>query len=146
MGFLFKMKKLLHILLLMIILTSCTNNDKESKSILEVMNQQEQDWSNGNIDAFMQGYWQSDSLMFIGKNGIKYGWNTTLENYKKSYPDKAAMGKLKFNVLKLEVNNNSAYILGKWSLVRENDNPSGFFTLYWKKIDGKWVITIDHTS
>lgn len=146
MGFLFKMKKLLHILLLMIILMACTNNDKESKSILEVMNQQEQDWSNGNIDAFMQGYWQSDSLMFIGKNGIKYGWNTTLENYKKSYPDKAAMGKLKFNVLKLEVNNNSAYMLGKWSLVRENDNPNGFFTLYWKKIDGKWVITIDHTS
>lgn len=130
----------------MIILTSCTNNNKEFKSILEVMNQQEQDWSNGNINAFMQGYWQSDSLMFIGKNGIKYGWNTTLENYKKSYPDKAAMGKLKFNVLKLEVNNNSAYMLGKWSLVRENDNPNGFFTLYWKKIDGKWVITIDHTS
>lgn len=130
----------------MIILTACTINDKESKSILEVMNQQEQDWSNGNIDAFMQGYWQSDSLMFIGKSGIKYGWNTTLENYKKSYPDKVAMGKLKFNVLKLEVNNNSAYMLGKWSLVRENDNPNGFFTLYWKKIDGKWVITIDHTS
>ena len=37
-------------------------------------------------------------------------------------------------------------MLGKWSLVRENDNPNGYFTLYWKKIEGKWVITIDHTS
>ena len=113
---------------------------------MKVMNQQEKDWNDGNIEGFMIGYWQSDSLMFIGKNGIKYGWQTTLDNYKKSYPDKAAMGKLKFEVLKLEINGNSAYMLGKWSLIRASDNPNGHFTLYWKKIDGNWAITIDHTS
>ena len=113
---------------------------------MKVMNQQETDWNNGEIDSFMQGYWQSDSLMFIGKNGIKYGWQTTLDNYKKSYPDKAAMGKLEFDILKLEVNQDTAYMLGKWSLIRESDNPNGYFTLYWKKIKGNWVITIDHTS
>lgn len=124
---------------------SCTNSN-ESDNIMKVMTQQEQAWNNGEIDLFMLGYWQSDSLMFIGKNGIKYGWKTTLDNYKKSYPDKAAMGKLEFDVLKLEVNGNSAFMLGKWSLVREIDNPNGYFTLYWKKINGLWVITIDHTS
>lgn len=125
---------------------SCSDNSNESEAILKVMNQQEKDWSAGNIEGFMKGYWQSDSLMFIGKNGIKYGWQTTLDNYKKSYPDKTAMGKLEFDVLKLEVNGNSAYILGKWSLIRKEDNPNGYFTLYWKKIEGNWVITIDHTS
>jgi ketosteroid isomerase-like protein len=125
---------------------SCSNTHSENEAILKVMNQQEQDWNNGDIDAFMHGYWQSDSLMFIGKNGIKYGWKTTLDNYKKSYPDKSAMGKLEFEVLKLEVNDNSAYMLGKWSLIRATDNPNGYFTLYWKKINGKWFITIDHTS
>lgn len=130
----------------MIILISCSNTEKDSEAILEIMNQQEQNWSNGDIEEFMQGYWQSDSLMFIGKNGIKYGWQTTLDNYKKSYSDKATMGKLEFDVLKLEINNNSAYMLGKWSLIRKEDNPNGYFTLYWKKIDDKWVITIDHTS
>ena len=94
----------------------------------------------------MQGYWQSDSLMFIGKNGIKYGWQTTLDNYKSSYPDKATMGQLSFEVIKLEQANEYAYMLGKWSLMRKEDNPGGYFTLYWKKIDGSWVITIDHTS
>ena len=124
---------------------SCSNSsDKEA--IMKVMYKQEADWNKGEIDAFMQGYWQSDSLMFIGKNGIKYGWKTTLDNYKKSYPDKAAMGKLEFDILKLEVNNGVAYMLGKWSLIRESDNPNGYFTLYWKKIDENWVITIDHTS
>lgn len=119
------------------------NNEQE---ILAIMQKQENSWNNGNIDAFMQGYWQSDSLLFIGKNGIKYGWQTTLDNYKKSYPDKAAMGKLTFEILKLEVAGETAYMLGKWSLIREKDNPNGYFTLYWKKINGKWVITIDHTS
>jgi len=138
--------KYIFIIFITLTMYSCSNSESEEKAIIEVMNKQEIDWSNGNIDGFMQGYWQSDSLMFIGKNGIKYGWQTTLDNYKKSYPDKAAMGKLKFEILKLEVNNNAAYMLGKWNLNRESDNPNGFFTLYWKKIDGRWVITIDHTN
>ena len=125
---------------------ACSNNSNEEEKILAVMDMQEKAWSNGDIDTFMQGYWQSDSLMFVGKNGIKYGWQTTLDNYKKSYPDKATMGKLEFEVLKLEINVDAAYILGKWSLIRESDNPNGYFTLYWKKINGNWLITIDHTS
>lgn len=119
---------------------------EDEKIIKEVMQMQEQAWNKGDIEKFMQGYWQSDSLMFIGKNGIKYGWQTTLENYKKSYPDKATMGELKFEIIKLEINNDAAYMLGKWNLERKEDNPNGYFTLYWKKIEGKWLITIDHTS
>lgn len=125
---------------------ACTNNETEKNAIITVMNQQEQDWNAGNIEGFMEGYWQSDSLLFIGKNGMKYGWETTLNNYKKSYPDKKTMGKLTFDIIKLEVNNNVAYMLGKWSLVRATDNPNGHFTLYWKKINDQWKITIDHTS
>jgi hypothetical protein len=37
--------------------------------------------------------------MFIGKSGITYGWQKTLDNYKKGYPDKEAMGKLHFTLL-----------------------------------------------
>jgi len=125
---------------------ACTQQFEEKEAILQVMSQQEQDWNNGNIDAFMQGYWQSDSLMFVGKNGIKYGWQTTLENYKKSYPDKSTMGNLSFAIEKLEVENQTAFMLGKWNITRESDNIGGYFTLYWKKIDGKWVIVLDHTS
>ena len=86
---------IISILLLTII--SCTNNQHQNENILSVMKMQEKAWSDGDIEAFMQGYWQSDSLMFIGKNGIKYGWQTTFDNYKKSYPNKAAMGKLEFD-------------------------------------------------
>ncbi|MBW6481419.1 MAG: nuclear transport factor 2 family protein [Vicingaceae bacterium] len=139
------MKNTIYILLIFLTM-ACTQQFEEKEAILQVMSQQEQDWNNGNIDAFMQGYWQSDSLMFVGKNGIKYGWQTTLENYKKSYPDKSTMGNLSFAIEKLEVENQTAFMLGKWNITRESDNIGGYFTLYWKKIDGKWVIVLDHTS
>ena len=141
-----KMKNILFLITSIVISSSCSSNSSEKDAIMNVMNAQEKAWSNGNIESFMKGYWQSDSLMFVGKNGIKYGWQTTLDNYKKSYPNKATMGKLEFDVIKLEVNGNSAFMLGKWSLIRESDNPNGYFNLYWKKINGNWVITIDHTS
>lgn len=125
---------------------ACTQQLQEKEAILDVMSQQEQDWNNGKIDAFMQGYWQSDSLTLVGKNGIKFGWQTTLENYKNSYPDKSTMGKLTFTIEKLEVENQAAFMLGKWHITRNNGNIGGYFTLYWKKIAGKWVIVLDHTS
>jgi hypothetical protein len=64
--------------------------------------QQTSAWNNGKLDDFMNGYWQSDSLMFIGKSGITYGWQKTLDNYKKVYPDTASMGKLNFDLLSVK--------------------------------------------
>ena len=118
----------------------------EEQQIKKVLAQQAIDWNTGNIEAYMQGYWQSDSLVFIGKNGPKYGWQTTLDNYKKSYPDKAAMGELSFQYIKVEVKDNTAFVIGKWNLKREQDNPNGYFTLYLKKLQNKWLIVADHSS
>lgn len=95
----------------------------------------------------MNGYWNNDSLKFIGKSGIQYGWQQTLENYKKSYPDKSTMGILKFDIVKIEsLSKNSAFVIGKWALTRDKGDVSGFFTLLFRIIDGKWLIVCDHSS
>ncbi len=125
--------------------STCFSND-EQQAIIYVMKTQEKAWNQGDLNEYMQGYWQSDKLQFVGKNGIKYGWQATLDNYKKSYPDKATMGTLNFDILSVEVENSSAFVLGKWHLKRIKDELSGFYTLYWKKIDGQWRIVIDHSS
>ena len=52
-------------------------------TIRKVLDNQIKAWNKGDIEDFMQGYWKNDSLMFIGKNGINWGWQKTLENYKK---------------------------------------------------------------
>ena len=95
----------------------------------------------------MQGYWQNDSLMFIGKSGITYGWQQTLNNYKKNYPDTTAMGKLNFEFIEIKrLSVNYFFVAGKWHLARTIGNLDGAFTLLFRKINGKWLIVVDHTS
>ena len=125
-----------------------TLSEKDKSAIHNVMAQQEKCWNAGDIDCFMNGYWRSDSLKFIGRKGLTYGWQQTLDNYKESYPDKAAMGQLKFDILSTELLSEGAVLLiGKWHLKREdNEDLGGHFSLNWKKIDNKWLIISDHSS
>jgi ketosteroid isomerase-like protein len=119
----------------------------DSSAIRDVMNKQIEAWNNGDIDSFMQTYWKSDSLMFIGSTAPTHGWQTTLENYKKHYPDTATMGKLAFNLINLKKLSPEYYfIIGEWHLTRSIGNVGGYFTLLFRKINGKWVIVVDHTS
>jgi hypothetical protein len=114
--------------------------------VLNQMKAQESSWNEGKIESFMNYYWKSDSLKFIGKKGITYGWKQTLDNYLKSYPDKSSMGTLKFVIKEAtQLSPESIYIIGSWELQKEKP-VGGYFTLLWKKIDGKWVIVADHTS
>jgi ketosteroid isomerase-like protein len=125
-------------------IVSAQDSEKEIKKVL---NAQIEAWNKGNMEEYMKGYWNSDSLVFIGKNGPKYGWKTTLENYKKSYPDQSSMGILSFDITKVElINSDHAFVIGKWKLKREKDEPKGYFTLLFKKINGDWVIVADHSS
>jgi len=145
--------KYLSILIIIIALASCNdkmyntrNETSEKNKIKTVMKMQEKAWNDGDIVKFMQGYWKSDSLKFVGSKGITYGWQTTLDNYKKSYPDTKTMGKLHFEIDLIEkLSNDTYYLIGRYSLKREKDEPSGFFNLIWRKIDGKWKIITDMT-
>ncbi|CAN5379148.1 hypothetical protein BH09BAC6_BH09BAC6_32740 [soil metagenome] len=57
------------------------------------------------------------------------------------------MGTLTFNVLKVELlDKTNAFMFGEWHLKREKDEPGGYFTLWFRKINGEWKIVVDHTS
>lgn len=116
------------------------------QSIRSLLHEQEVAWNNGSIEEFMEGYWKSDSLRFIG-SGITTGWQATLERYKKSYPDRAAMGELRFEFFRFHfVSEDACLVTGRYYLKRAADEPSGMFTLLVREMDGKWLIVYDHTS
>jgi hypothetical protein len=125
-------------------------NNKTVDNKLEiraVLTKQQQAWNDGKLEMYMQGYWNSDSLTFVGKRGVTRGWKNTLDTYKKSYPDKAAMGKLSLQVLNLKLyGNDLAFVVGKWDLTRSSGNVGGYFTLLMRKINENWVIVADHSS
>ena len=121
----------------------------DKQIILEVLKEQTECWNKGDIDCFMQSYWKSDKMMFIGKNGITYGWDQTLNNYKTRYPNRQTMGVLKFEILEIEKINIEAYlIVGKFHLTRDVEigDAEGYFSLLFRRINGEWVIVADHTS
>lgn len=140
-------KILLSILLIFILVISTIAQSTDEQSIRTILAQQTLAWNNGNQEAFMKGYWQSDSLMFIGKSGITYGWQKTLDNYKKNYPDTASMGKLNFDLLSVKpVAKNYFFVVGKWHLTRSIGDVGGVFTLLFRKVKNQWVIIADHSS
>jgi ketosteroid isomerase-like protein len=95
----------------------------------------------------MVGYWNDDSLMFIGKSGVTYGYNNTLNNYKKGYSDTAQMGKLVFDILQVKrISVDHYFVVGKWFLKRSVGDIGGHYTLLFRKIKGRWVIVADHSS
>jgi hypothetical protein len=143
----FFMKKIILFQLFIFCIASAFTQTKDDVAIKNILNAQTIAWNAGNIENFMQGYWQSDSLMFIGKSGITYSWQKTLDNYKKNYPDTAAMGKLHFTILQTKRLSVLYYfVVGKWHLTRTIGDLSGHFTLLFKKIKNKWVIVSDHSS
>ena len=138
--------KLISIFFFLIPLISFSQ-DKDAEAIREVLRVQTNAWNRGNIDEFMHGYWENDSLKFVGKSGVTYGYKETLAGYKKRYSDTAQMGKLSFDLLEVkQLSSEYYFVLGKWFLKRSVGDIGGYYTLLFRKINGRWVIVVDHTS
>lgn len=115
--------------------------------IQQVLTKQAKAWNEGDIDAFMKGYWKSDKLTFSAAGKTTRGWRQTLENYKKRYPTREKMGQLTFSNLECTpLGNKAAVVLGRWHLKRTNDPVGGNFTLVFRNVEDRWVIIHDHTS
>ncbi len=140
------MKKLLlpFFVLLSFAVSAQSADETEIRNLLD---KQTAAWNRGDIEGFMHGYWENDSLMFIGKSGVTYGYQQTLANYKKGYPDAAAMGQLSFVLIKLmPLSPDYFHVTGKWFLKRIIGDVGGHYTLLFRKINGHWVIIADHSS
>ncbi len=135
------------LLLISLLLGSAAGYSQGRQPILDLLERQRQAWNRGDLEGYMAGYWKSDSLLFVGSRGPAYGWETTLSNYRRSYPDRSAMGTLIFDIREVRfLSGDHAFVLGAWTLKREKDEPQGFFTLLVRKIKGQWKVIADHSS
>lgn len=142
-----KILVLTSLVLLLSTMALAAQSKNDPAVIRKVMDDQAAAWNRGDLEAFMIGYWKSDKLKFVSGDRITYGWQPTLDNYKKTYGSPEKMGKLTFSDLEIEVlSKDAAFVTGSWHLKREKDEPKGKFTLLWRKIGGKWLIVADHSS
>lgn len=139
---------------LQLLAASCTPSEtgksfskKDREEIINLLAEQQQHWNNGDIPSFMNGYVKDDSMQFVGSLGITFGWEQTLNNYKLRYPDTVVMGKLQFNILRVNgISTDAAWLTGRYYLKRSIGDATGIFTLVLRKIDDQWRIVYDHTG
>ncbi|HKM91308.1 MAG TPA: DUF4440 domain-containing protein [Candidatus Acidoferrales bacterium] len=118
-----------------------------TSEIRSLLDGQAADWNRGDLNGFLAGYWNSDQTAFAGSQGILHGWQALLERYRKTYPDRRAMGTLAFSGLEITpLCPDAALVLGKWHLEREAGPTGGVFSLVLRRFPGGWRIIADHTS
>ena len=126
---------------------SSSNYETSKTEITTMLLQTARDWSKGDLERFMNGYIKSDSLKFVGSSGITYGWQQTLDNYRKGYPSKDHTGTLTFNLLEFDQLANDVFlVIGEFHLKRTVGDADGMFSIILKRINGEWKIIADHSS
>lgn len=120
-----------------------------SQEILAPILKSADDWSRGDLDAFMESYEQSPETTFVGSE-VARGTDAVLSRYKRTYPDAARMGKTTFSELQARpLGADLAIVTGRYRLERKEEwggNKSGIFTLVMRKGAKGWRIIHDHTS
>jgi len=120
---------------------------KSASQIQSVLSAQRDAWNRGDIDAFMNGYAQSASTVFVSEDEVRRGWETVRDRYRVRYSDRAKMGTLSFSEIEVTMlSSDAAVVLGRWKLKRAKDEPNGRFTLVFKRLPEGWRIVHDHTS
>ena len=140
------MRKIVLLLSIFTVLISCnsTTEKQDKEAIISLMKLQEEAWSKHDLEGFMKGYWKSDSLKFYGSNGLTFGWDKTLANYKKGYPTPDHSGSLKFKINDItKIEKESYYVMGEYHLTRKVGNTNGIFMIIFRKINGEWKIVAD---
>ena len=142
-----RIKTFLCVAAVLCFLKPCFSQSKDELEIRKILREQTESWNKGNLQEFMKGYWKNDSLMFIGSSGVTYGFDNTLNNYKRSYSDTTKMGKLKFEIIKVQkISADHYFVVGKWFLTRTIGDLKGHYTLLLRKMNGEWFIIADHSS
>ena len=125
------------------------NPSGDSQAILSVLNQQADDWNRGDLDAFATGYKNSPDILFMGPT-IRRGYDQMLAGYRKSFPNREAMGKLTFSNLEVQpLDERFATVTGRFHLERTKaggGDASGYYLLVVEKTPSGWKIIRDATT
>jgi ketosteroid isomerase-like protein len=123
--------------------------EQAEEGIKHVLVSQVEAWNRGDLQGFMNGYWQAPELTFFSGGNVSKGWQAALERYQKNYQGSGKeMGTLEFQELNIELlGRQAAVVTGRWRLTMSNGKtPHGLFTLVMKRLQPGWRIVHDHTS
>lgn len=114
--------------------------------IEKVLMAQVKAWNRGDLDGYMDAYWNDKGLMISGAGDTTFGWAMAYANYRKKYPE-GEMGTIEFKDLKTEMaGKESAFVTGRFVHQLADKKVNGNFSLVMKLIYRQWKIVHDHTA
>ncbi|MFO1052874.1 MAG: nuclear transport factor 2 family protein [Planctomycetota bacterium] len=126
--------------------TSCSTAPIDRTEVQAVLDTQAAAWNRGDLEGFMATYWRSDALSFVGSRGLTRGYDATLANYRRGYPDAQSRGHLDFELLDVRaLDAVHALVIGAFHL-RKDPPADGYFTLIVERRPEGLRIVHDHSS
>jgi ketosteroid isomerase-like protein len=116
-------------------------------AILDTIHRMESAWNHGDFRGYMAGFKNPD-VVFVSGGKFQAGWQGTLDHYIRDYGGSAERrGKLHFYNMKVDIlAPDAAMLIGQYRLVRGTRVTEGVNTRLFRKIRGKWLITMNHVS
>ena len=124
--------------------TSAADDDREIRALIARM---EAAWNSGDFEGYMAGF-QNPGVVFVSGGRIQDGWQGTLDHYVRDYggaPERR--GALHFYDISIELlAPDAAMLVSHYHLERPERAQEGINTRLMRKIDGRWVIALNHVS
>lgn len=125
--------------------TARPKSDRDA--ILGVIAKMEAAWNRGDFRGYMEGFKRPD-VIFVSGGRYQQGWQGTLDHYIRDYggsPERR--GKLHFYEMKVDLlAPDAAMLIGRYRLERSGRVTNGINTRLFRKIRGRWLITVNHVS
>ena len=116
-------------------------------AILSTIQRMEEAWNRGDFRGYMAGFKNPD-VVFVSGGKFQEGWQGTLDHYIRDYggsPDRR--GRLHFYNMKVDLlAPDAAMLIGQYSLERGTRVTEGVNTRLFRKVHGRWLITVNHVS
>jgi ketosteroid isomerase-like protein len=119
----------------------------EKAAILQVITSMETAWNRGDFRGYMQGFKNPD-VVFVSGGKFQSGWQGTLDHYIRDYgASPEARGSLHFYDIRIEMlSGDAAQLISRYQLVRQQHPQYGINTRLMRKVNGRWVIALNHVS
>jgi len=105
-------------------------------------------WNRGDIADFLEAYRKSDSTTYIGSGGLRSGFSELRRRYAPLFTGEARRDSLRFSDVRVRgLGEGRALAVGRYTLARgDSVTGTGWFSLVWERIRGRWWIVHDHSS
>ena len=120
---------------------------EESAAIEGVIREMQGAWNRGDFRGYMQGF-QNPGVVFVSKGRFRRDWQGTLDHYIADYGESAdSRGTLCFYDIRIQpLAHDAAQLISRYRLLRAERPQYGINTRLMRKIEGRWVIALNHVS